>query len=115
MLGPKNRAALHYSVRLIPLLVLFCPLAGEAATFVGSNPGFWAGFVDGSLGLLKLLLSPLLQVTIIQADAQSWWYDAGVYTGALSFAAAAGMAAAPAEKVASFTLPSEHTQFLNGN
>ncbi|MBA3479465.1 MAG: hypothetical protein H0T52_13865 [Lautropia sp.] len=74
-----------------PLLVLFATSA-QAAVLV-SEPGFWAGLTDGFLALLKLLISPVASVAIVDPAASGWHYDAGYYVGVLTFAAAAGMAA----------------------
>jgi hypothetical protein len=99
----RQAAAQHKFSLLVLALVLLVPVTGEAAAVVGAEPGFWVGFVDGALGLIKLLISPLVQMTIIKGDVQSGWYEAGVYLGALSFAGTAGLAAAPADARATMT------------
>jgi hypothetical protein len=62
-------------------------LAADAA------PGFWMGFLDGFLSLLKLLLSPFVDVAIVTDDFGPWVYTIGYYAGVLSFAGSAGAAA----------------------
>ena len=53
-------------------------------------PGFWAGYVDGFLSLLKLVVSPLMDVTLVSADLHHWAYSLGYYLGLLTFAGVAG-------------------------
>jgi hypothetical protein len=93
----RQASAQYKFLVLAVTLALLVPATSEAAAVLGAEPGFWVGFLDGASGLIKLLISPLVQMTIIKGDVQSWWYEAGVYLGALSFAGAAGLAAAPAE------------------
>ncbi len=74
------------------LLLLLFATSAQAAS-LPSEPGFWAGAADGLLALLKLLISPIASVSIVDPAAVAWQYDAGYYLGVLTFAAAAGMAA----------------------
>lgn len=53
-------------------------------------PGFWAGYIDGFLSLLKLVVSPFLDVTLVAADLGHWEYSLGYYLGLLTFAGLAG-------------------------
>ena len=86
------------------LLMLFATSAQAAA--LGTDPGFWAGVADGFLALMKLLVSPITSVSIVDPAAVSWQYDAGYYIGVLAFAATAGMtAAAPASEPAQVAPP----------
>jgi hypothetical protein len=62
-----------------------------------SVPGFWTGFLDGFLGLLKLLMSPFIEVTIVSERFGPWAYAAGYYSGVLAFAGTAGLAASSTE------------------
>jgi hypothetical protein len=73
--------------------------AAMAAAMTGAldSPGFWSGFGDGFLALLKLLVSPLYSVALVDTSADTRLYDAGYYLGVLLFAAFAGFAASPAE------------------
>lgn len=77
---------------LVVALVALAPFSVEAAALT-YDPGFWVGFGDGLLGLLKLLISPLVDVSIVDPRADGWTYTAGYYLGVLTFAAAGGMAA----------------------
>jgi hypothetical protein len=52
--------------------------------------GFWAGYIDGFLSLLKLVASPLMEVTLVAADLGHWEYSLGYYLGLLTFAGLAG-------------------------
>ena len=54
---------------------------------------FWTGFIDGFVSLIKLLLSPLLDVTLVAEDFGAWGYRMGYYFGVLAFAGMAGAAA----------------------
>lgn len=80
---------------LLVALVALAPFYVEAAALT-YDPGFWVGFGDGLLGLLKLLISPLVDVSIVDPRADGWTYTAGYYLGVLTFAAAGGMAASTA-------------------
>jgi hypothetical protein len=77
--------------------------ASTGAAIAGSvgSPGFWSGFSDGFLALLKLLVSPLYSVALVDTTADTRLYDVGYYAGVLIFAALAGFAASPAEPVIS--------------
>jgi hypothetical protein len=77
----------------------FLALAMFASPALAADPsvGFWTGFVDGFLSLLKLLVSPLIDVTVVSEDFGPWGYAVGYYAGILSFAAAAGAASFPTE------------------
>jgi hypothetical protein len=59
----------------------------------GSAAGFWMGYVDGFLSLLKLVVSPFVDVTLVSAYFGRWTYSLGYYLGVLSFAGLAGAAA----------------------
>lgn len=83
-------------VLIAALVVLWVSCAG-AAENAPAYVGFWSGFGDGFLSLLKFMASALLNVTIYDTHAQSWLYDAGYCTGAISFALSAGAAAFSAE------------------
>lgn len=77
----------------------FLALALFAAPALAADPsaGFWTGFLDGFLSLLKLLVSPLIDVNVVSRDLGPWGYAVGFYAGILSFAAAAGAASFPTE------------------
>jgi hypothetical protein len=60
-------------------------------------PGFWTGFLDGFLSLLKLLVSPFIEVTIVAERFGPWAYAIGYYSGVLAFAGVAGLAASSTE------------------
>lgn len=90
--------SLKHRSLLLPLwtaLAALAPFSVEAATLT-YDIGFWGGFGDGLLGLLKLLISPLVSVSIVDPAADSWTYTLGYYLGVLTFAAAGGMAASAA-------------------
>jgi len=79
-------------------LFLFAIYAAPAlADTAAYAPGFWAGFVDGFMALLKLLASPLIQVALVDAGAHALAYDIGYYGGVLTFAASAAAAASSTE------------------
>ena len=73
------------------------------------GPGFWAGASDGFLALLKLLVSLVAPVSIVDPAAMSWHYDAGYYVGVLIFAAAAGLAASAPVSEPSHSVPRART------
>lgn len=91
---PINRRLRPLS--LVVLLLALAPFSVEAAALT-YDPGFWVGFGHGLLGLLKLLISPLVDVTIVDPRADSWTYTAGYYLGVLTFASAGGMVASTAD------------------
>lgn len=78
------------------LVFLLLTVPAQAAV-TGYGPGFWSGFGDGFLALLRLLLSPIVPVTIVDLDATSWTYDAGYYLGVITFTGTAGAAALPSQ------------------
>jgi hypothetical protein len=62
--------------------------------FAGASPvGFWVGYVDGFLSLLKLVVSPFMDVTLVSAYFGRWTYSLGYYLGVLTFAGLAGAVA----------------------
>jgi hypothetical protein len=54
------------------------------------RPGFWAGYLDGFLSVLKMIVSPFLDVAIVSAEFGPLAYTLGFYSGLLSFAGVAG-------------------------
>ncbi len=58
------------------------------------DPGFWPGYLDGFLSLPRLIVSPVVDVTIVREHLGPLGYTAGYCLGLLSFAAAAGALAA---------------------
>jgi hypothetical protein len=87
------KTALHLAAFLALASFAGPALAAEAA------PGFWTGFLDGFLSLLKLLASPFVDVTIVTDDFGPWAYTIGYYLGVLSFAGSAGAAASSADAI----------------
>jgi hypothetical protein len=83
----------------LPKALAFLAFALFAGPALAADPsvGFWTGFADGFLSLLKLLVSPLIDVTVVAKDMGPWNYAAGYYAGILSFAATAGASSFPAE------------------
>ena len=86
-------------MKLLPRAIVFVALALFAAPVFAADvpPGFWSGYLDGFLSLLKLVLSPLMDVTIVSDNFGPWAYSVGYYLGVLSFAGAAGAVAASGE------------------
>lgn len=84
-------------VALALCLLLVCTYAGAAQAGIGYSPGFWSGFGDGLLSLLKFLASPIADVTIFDGDAKNRFYDVGYCVGVLTFTGAAGAAATSTE------------------
>jgi hypothetical protein len=86
-------------MKLLPRAIVFVALALFAAPVLAADvgPGFWSGYLDGFLSLLKLVLSPLMDVTIVSENFGPWAYSIGYYLGVLSFAGAAGAVAASGE------------------
>lgn len=77
------------------LAVYAAPALADSAAYA---PGFWAGFVDGFMALLKLLASPFIQVTLVDEGAHAFTYDIGYYGGVLTFAASAAAAASSTDE-----------------
>ena len=69
-------------LQVAAFVALAC-FAGPALA-ADAEPGFWAGLTDGFLSLLKLLVSPLLDVTIVPEDFGRWAYAIGYYVGDLN-------------------------------
>ncbi len=90
--------SLRLATLVIAVLVL-CSYGGAAhaadVISAADSPGFWSGFGDGMLSLLRFLASPLTDVTIFDGDAQNRLYDVGYFFGVLTFTGAAGAAALP--------------------
>ena len=76
---------------------LVATYAGSAEAAVRPEPGFWIGFGDGLLGLLKLVASPLVNVTVFDRSAQSSLYDLGYFVGVFTFAVTARLTASSAD------------------
>jgi hypothetical protein len=74
-------------------LILFASAALAAEPAV-AGAGFWRGLIDGFLSLFKLLLSPILDLTLVADDFGNWGYTGGYYLGVLLFVGTAGAAAA---------------------
>jgi hypothetical protein len=74
------------------------PLFAGPAFAAEPAPGFLAGYIDGILSLLKLVVSPLVEVTLVSADLGDWEYSLGYYLGLLTLAGVAS-AIASREKV----------------
>jgi hypothetical protein len=93
----RDSLALLAGVAWLGVLIAYPASAGAATLQLG--PGFWAGAADGFLALIKLLISPVVPVSIVD-PAANWYYTAGYYLGVLIFAGSAGMAATvPTEPV----------------
>ena len=86
---------MKHVLQLVTLLAL--ALFAGPAFAADVDPGFWTGFLDGLLSLFKLLVSPLMNVTIVAEDFGTWAYAIGYYLGVLTFAAMAGAAASSAD------------------
>jgi hypothetical protein len=86
-------------MKLLPRALVFAALALFAGPAFAADvsPGFWSGFLDGFLSLLKLVVSPLMDVTVVSDSFGPWAYSLGYYLGVLSFAGAAGAVAACGE------------------
>ncbi len=86
-------------MKLLPRALVFAALALFAAPAFAADapPGFWSGYLDGLLSLLKLVVSPLIDVTIVSESFGPWSYSIGYYLGVLSFAGAGGALAASGE------------------
>lgn len=87
-------------MQILPRALLLAGLAlvaTPAFAAVDLSPGFWSGFLDGFLSLLKLIVSPLFDVTIVSEHFGPWAYSLGYYLGVLTFAGTAGALAASAE------------------
>jgi hypothetical protein len=80
-------------------ILAFLALALFSAPVLAAEPGagFWGGFLDGFLSLLKLVVSPVMDVTIVGDDFGPWGYTLGYYIGVLAFAGAAGAAASSSD------------------
>lgn len=77
--------------------LLVATYAGSVEAAVRPEWGFWIGFGDGLLGLLKLVASPLVNVTVFDRSAQNWLYDLGYFGGVFTFAVTARLAASSAD------------------
>ena len=86
-------------MKLLPRAFVFVAFALFAAPAFAADapPGFWSGFLVGFLSLLKLVVSRLIDVTIVSESFGPWAYSIGYYLGVLSFAGAAGAVAASSE------------------
>ena len=85
---------MQYVLRLSALLLLASVSSpASAAESAVAVAGFWSGFIDGFLSLLKLLLSPWLDVTLVADHFGAWGYAIGYYLGVVAFVGAAGAAA----------------------
>ncbi len=91
------RSRLHARRALLLLTAFLLAMhAGTAEAALDYGPGFCAGLGDGFLSLLKLLVSPVFEVSILdRSNAQSGFYVFGYYLGVIVFALAAGTAASP--------------------
>jgi hypothetical protein len=79
----------------LALLALESPLAPATAEIPFSDgPGFWEGLLHGFLSLPKLLISPFVEVTLVDSGAHLFSYDIGFFVGVLLFASAGAAAAA---------------------
>ncbi|MGD9869190.1 MAG: hypothetical protein AB7U38_14460 [Hyphomicrobiales bacterium] len=59
-------------------------LQGPALAF-HPDPGFWPGYLDDLLSLLKLMMSKVIDVRIVQDHLGPWGYTAGYCLGLLTF------------------------------
>ena len=76
------------------LLALAAPLASATAKFpLPDGLGFWEGLLHGFLSLPKLLISPFVEVTLIDSGEHLLSYDIGFFVGVLLFACAGAAAA----------------------
>ena len=72
---------------LLLLSVISEPSASETSVAVASAaPGFWEGLMHGLLSLPKLLVSPFLDVVLVDPGSHLHSYDIGLYAGVLLFA-----------------------------
>ena len=76
---------------------LVATYAGSVEAAVRPEWGFWIGFGDGLLGLLKLVASPLVNVTVFDRSAQSSLYGFGYFVGVFTFAVTARLATSSAD------------------
>ncbi len=77
------------------VLALESPLASATAEIpLSDGPGFWTGLLHGFLSLLKLLISPFVEVTLVDSGAHLFSYDIGFFVGVLLFAGTGAAAAA---------------------
>jgi putative effector of murein hydrolase LrgA (UPF0299 family) len=83
--------------RLLAVILLFLYAGAAVADTAQAPPGFWSGFLDGFMSLLKLLASPVVEVSLVNEGANALAYDAGYYAGVLTFSASAAAAASPAD------------------
>ena len=75
----------------LSVLTLLVVASGATLAFAAEPaPGFWAGYVDGFLSLLKLVVSPVMEVTLVSEAFGQWGYSLGYYLGLLTFAGLAG-------------------------
>jgi len=89
---PVDQSTRHPTSNLLLLFLMLHSGPTEAAQ--ASDPGFWSGLGDGFLGLVKFLVSPLLDVAVFHPDdATDGLYLLGYYLGAILFAIGAGTAA----------------------
>ncbi|NLD54356.1 MAG: hypothetical protein GX652_06810 [Burkholderiaceae bacterium] len=93
-------------MKVLPRALVFLALALFAAPAFAADapPGFWSGYPDGFLSLLKLVLSPVIDVTIVSEHFGPWAYSVGYYLGVLSFAGTAGAVAASSDPSAEIQL-----------
>jgi hypothetical protein len=83
----------------LPVLafLVLASFAGPAVAADVAGGTFGAGFIDGFSSLIKLLASPLFDVTLVAEDFGTRWYAVGYYLGVLAFTGVAGAAAAGSE------------------
>jgi hypothetical protein len=83
----------------LPVLafLVLASFAGPAVAADVAGGTFGAGFIDGFSSLVKLLASPLFDVTLVPEDLGMRTYTLGYYLGVLAFTGVAGAAAAGSE------------------
>lgn len=69
------------------------PALGDSAA------GFWSGYADGLLAVVKLLASLVVEVDVVADGSVRWSYKVGFYLGLLSFAVAAGLMAGQGRRI----------------
>jgi hypothetical protein len=84
--------------RILVIFLLFLTLVDPVVSVtLGATlvpvPGFWAGLMDGFMSLPKLLVSPFVDVVLVDPGAHPLVYDIGFYAGVLLFAGAGAAAA----------------------
>jgi hypothetical protein len=89
----RKRAMKKLPFVIVALLLILLAAPALAAEPALAGPGFWSGLVDGFLSLFKLLISPLLDVSLVADEFGTWSYSSGYYVGVLMFLGTSGAVA----------------------